>query len=114
MSQLRAQLAPGRPASLGAVARALHPTPALAGTPRTAALAFIREHEPDRGWYGGPVGWVDDAGDGELWIAIRAALLDRERPVATLFAGGGIVAGSQPASELDETRVKLDAVGRLL
>jgi isochorismate synthase len=87
---------------------ALHPTPAIAGTPTDAALAVIEGLEPfDRGRYAGPVGWVDANGDGEWAIALRCAELRGDR--ATLFAGAGIVAGSDPASELEETERKFRA-----
>lgn len=87
----------------------LHPTPALGGQPREAALAWIREHERlDRGWYGGPVGWVDARGQGEFAVAIRSALVGRYE--ARLFAGAGIVAASDPAREERETEFKLRAM----
>jgi isochorismate synthase len=86
----------------------LHPTPAVGGTPRVAALAAIADLEAfDRGAYAGPVGWVDAAGDGEFAIALRCALLDGER--ATLYAGAGIVRDSDPVAELDETERKFRA-----
>lgn len=79
----------------------LHPTPAVGGFPRDAALAAIRAREPfDRGWYAGPVGWLDRDG-GEFAVGIRSALLADDR--ATLYAGGGIVASSDPAAEYAET-----------
>jgi isochorismate synthase len=91
----------------------LHPTPAVGGEPRDAALATIAELEAmDRGWYAGPVGWMDAAEDGELCVALRSALL-RDR-TAHLYAGGGIVAGSDPAAELAETEIKLEALLPLL
>ena len=84
----------------------LHPTPAVGGAPRAAALAALPEREAlARGWYAGPIGWFDAAGDGDIEIAIRSALV-RERH-AVLFAGVGIVAGSDPDAELTETRLKL-------
>jgi isochorismate synthase len=84
----------------------LHPTPAVGGRPREAALQFIREHEQlDRGWYAGPVGWVNAAGEGEFAVALRSALL-RGR-TATLFAGCGIVADSDPEREYAESELKL-------
>jgi isochorismate synthase len=87
---------------------ALHPTPAVCGTPTEAALDAIRELEEfDRGRYAGPVGWIDARGEGEWAIALRCAELSGER--ATLFAGAGIVAGSEPASEADETERKFRA-----
>ncbi len=86
----------------------LHPTPAVCGTPVGAARSAITELEPfDRGAYAGPVGWVDAAGDGEWAIALRCAALEGDH--ATLFAGAGIVAGSDPAAELDETQRKFRA-----
>jgi isochorismate synthase len=87
---------------------ALHPTPAVCGTPTDAARDAIAELEPfDRGRYAGPVGWIDARGEGEWAIALRCAELSGER--ATLFAGAGIVAGSEPASEADETGRKFRA-----
>jgi isochorismate synthase len=87
----------------------LHPTPAVGGAPREAALAMIDEHEGfDRGWYAGPVGWLGADGDGELCVALRCGIVDRTR--ATLFAGCGIVADSDPAREWEESRIKLRAV----
>ncbi|MFJ4222817.1 isochorismate synthase MenF [Microbacterium sp. NPDC089695] len=88
---------------------ALHPTAAVAGTPTPAAIAAIREIEPfDRGRYAGPVGWVDAAGNGEWAIALRCAQFSpaAEGIAVTAYAGAGIVAGSDPESELLETRVK--------
>lgn len=88
---------------------ALHPTAAVAGTPTTIAIGVIRELEPfDRGRYAGPVGWVDAAGNGEWAIALRCAQFDvRADDIrVTAYAGAGIVAGSDPESELLETRVK--------
>ena len=87
------------------VAAALHPTPAVGGTPREAALAFIAAHEPSRGFYAAPFGWFDREGDGELAVALRSGVI-RGR-TAQLYAGGGIVAGSDPDAELAETRLKL-------
>lgn len=88
---------------------ALHPTAAVAGTPTTIAIGVIRELEPfDRGRYAGPVGWVDAAGNGEWAIALRCAqfVATDEEIAVTAYAGAGIVAGSDPESELLETRVK--------
>jgi isochorismate synthase len=86
----------------------LHPTPAVCGDPTGVARTTIRELEPfDRGCYGGPVGWIDADGDGEWAIALRCASLRGER--ATLYAGAGIVAGSRPADEVDETDRKFRA-----
>ena len=92
-----------------ALGERLHPTPAVGGAPREAALAMIDEHEGfDRGWYAGPVGWLGAEGDGELCVALRCGIVDRTR--ATLFAGCGIVADSDPAQEWEESRIKLRAV----
>lgn len=91
------------------LARALHPTPAVCGRPRDAALAFIAANEGfDRGRYAGTFGWVDGRGNGQWSVSIRCAELDGRR--ARVFAGNGIVASSDPATELAETRVKLQAV----
>ncbi len=87
----------------------LHPTPAVGGEPRDVALGMIEEHEGfDRGWYASPVGWLGADGDGELWVALRCGIVDRTR--ATLFAGCGIVADSDPDLEWEESRIKLRAV----
>jgi len=106
-----AQLA--EPRSAVELAGLLHPTPAVGGEPREAAAATIAELEQlDRGWYAGPVGWMDATEDGEFCVALRSALLrDRE---AHLYAGVGVVAGSEPAAELDETEIKLQALLPLL
>ena len=80
----------------------------MCGTPRAAAREVIRELEPfARGRYAGPVGWVDANGDGEWAIALRCADLSADR--ATLYAGAGIVAASDPARERDETDRKFRA-----
>ncbi len=97
---------------------AVHPTAAVCGTPTPAALQVIRELEGmDRGRYAGPVGWIDARGDGEWGIALRCAELDPDDGRRLrLFAGCGIVAGSQPADELAESDAKLvplrDALAR--
>lgn len=84
---------------------ALHPTPAVAGTPTAQARAWIDRHEGlDRGWYAAPVGWCDLAGEGEFRVALRSALVAPGR--IDLFAGAGIVADSDPAAELAETTAK--------
>jgi salicylate biosynthesis isochorismate synthase len=106
-----AQLA--EPHSAIEMAGLLHPTPAVGGEPWPAAANAIAELEQmDRGWYAAPVGWMDATEDGEFCVALRSALLrDRE---AHLFAGVGVVAGSDPAAELEETEVKLEALLALL
>ena len=92
---------------------ALHPTPAVGGTPRHPALAFIENAEPfDRGWYTGGVGWVDGTGDGEFAIGLRCGLLEGAN--AHVFAGAGIVAESDPDAELLETRLKFRPMLELL
>jgi menaquinone-specific isochorismate synthase len=91
------------------VVAALHPTPAVGGTPTESALDLIRELETmERGRYAGPVGWIDARGDGEWGIALRCAQIEGAR--AHLYAGGGIVAGSDPAAELAEAQSKFRAM----
>lgn len=90
---------------------ALSPTPALGGHPRGAALELIAKNEGfDRGRYGGAVGWVDQDGNGEFAVTIRCAELSDDRHTAHLFAGGGIVAESEPLAELAETQAKFQAM----
>ncbi|MBW2695999.1 MAG: isochorismate synthase [Deltaproteobacteria bacterium] len=99
----------------------IHPTPAVAGEPSAASIGWIAEKEGlDRGWYAGPVGWIDRHGGGEFWLALRSGLVrnpergssQRATPWARarLYAGVGIVSGSQPDQELRETRIKLRAL----
>jgi menaquinone-specific isochorismate synthase len=94
--------------SLGLLA-SLHPSAAVCGSPTPAALRVIREIEGlDRGRYAGPVGWMNAAGDGEWGIALRCAEIDPAAPERLrLFAGCGIVAGSNPPDELAESEAKL-------
>jgi isochorismate synthase len=88
------------------LAGALHPTAAVGGYPRSAALAFIAKQEGiDRGWYSGGIGWVKPGGDGEMAVALRCALVRGDH--AIVYAGNGIVDGSDPDRELAETRLKL-------
>ena len=95
------------------LAAALHPTPAVAGYPRRAALSRLRQWgDHQRGWYSGFVGWIDRDGNGDLTVLLRCALLDGDR--AHLFAGCGIVADSDPAAELAETDLKLAALRNAL
>ena len=96
-------------ASSLALAAALHPSAAVCGTPTDVAREMIRELEGlDRGRYAGPVGWIDADGDGEWGIALRCAEVDPEDPARLrLFAGCGIVAGSDPEAELAESAAKL-------
>lgn len=91
----------------------LHPTPAVGGEPwKKAEKVMAKVEGLDRGWYAGPVGWMDGSGDGEFCVALRSALIrDRE---AHLYAGVGVVADSDPAAELAETETKLGALLPLL
>lgn len=84
----------------------LHPTPAVNGTPFGAALDAILADEPQRGFYGGTVGWCAEDGDGEWVVAIRGAELAADRRTLRASAGGGIVAASDPRAELAETTAK--------
>jgi isochorismate synthase len=84
----------------------LHPTPAVGGRPRQKALQLIHDREKlDRGWYAGPIGWIDAKGEGEFAVAIRSALVNGSE--ATLFAGCGIMADSDPEKEYAESVLKL-------
>jgi menaquinone-specific isochorismate synthase len=94
-----------RPSHVLDLVRALHPTPAVCGTPRDAAIGWIAAHEPHtRGWYAGAVGWFDAEGDGAFSVAIRSGVLARHE--AWLYAGAGIVEGSDASLEYAEARVK--------
>ena len=92
-----------------ALAASLHPSAAVCGTPTSVADEVIAElEEMDRGRYAGPVGWMDAAGDGEWGIALRCGAYDTQDPAQLrLFAGCGIVAGSDPESEVAESDAKL-------
>lgn len=101
-------------AALLRLAAAVHPSAAVGGTPTAAAVSLIGRLEGmDRGRYSGPVGWVDDAGNGELGIALRCAQIEDTGSLggaggrARLFAGGGIVAGSDPDLEVAEAAAKM-------
>lgn len=108
---IRARLREG--CSLLEGVQALHPTPAVGGLPSATAMSFIRHHEGfDRGWYAAPVGWLDSKGNGDFLVALRSALLAPRH--CHLFAGCGIVAGSAPAKEYQETEIKLAAMGQAL
>jgi menaquinone-specific isochorismate synthase len=92
---------------VGDILAQLHPTPAVGGTPRSAALAAIRELEPyPRGWYAGPIGWIE-RDRAEFAVAIRSAMLSGAN--ACVFAGAGIVPGSVPETEWQETQNKAQA-----
>jgi isochorismate synthase len=110
---VRGRLAAGVRAGALELAARLHPSPAIAGTPREAALGWLAQHEAlERGWYAGGIGVLGADGDGELHVALRCALLHEGG--ARLYAGAGIVTGSRPAAEERETRLKLRAVLRAL
>lgn len=92
-----------------AIAAALHPTPAVAGVPRDGAVAAIARYERfDRALYAAPLGWIDGGGNGEFAVGIRSAVVDGDR--ARLYAGAGIVAGSDPDREVAEIRLKFQAL----
>jgi isochorismate synthase len=95
------------PSNLDAFAliEALHPTPAVGGTPRERALAWIADHEPDRGWYAGPIGWIDADGNADAFVGLRSAIVSATRAYA--YAGCGVVRGSSPDAEYAETSLKL-------
>jgi salicylate biosynthesis isochorismate synthase/menaquinone-specific isochorismate synthase len=104
---IRAQLT--EPRSAIELVGALHPTSAVGGEPWELAREVIRALEHlDRGWYAGPVGWMDATEDGEFCVALRCALL--EGRTAHCYAGAGVVGDSDPEAELAETEVKLQAV----
>ena len=95
--------------SLLDVIQKLHPTAAVAGTPRDLAIEMIRELEPfDRGGYAGPVGWLSSNGSGEIAIALRGGIIEKNQIRA--LAGCGIVSESTPQAELEETELKFKAV----
>lgn len=107
-TEIRGVLDEPAPSALELAAR-LHPTPAVGGTPTAAALDWLTEHEDlARGRYAGPVGWVDCRGDGSFSVGIRSAEVSGAN--ARLFAGVGVVAGSEPRRELIETQLKLQAL----
>ncbi len=102
-----------RPVDVSEIAEAFHPTPAIGGVAGTDALDWISRHEPeDRGWFGGALGWNRPDGQGVFHVSLRSALVRDE--TAHLFAGCGIVKGSDPAREWDETRRKLSAIAQAL
>lgn len=98
-----------RPDGILPLVERLHPTPALGGAPRSEALAFIQAHEGiPRGWYAAPLGWIDQRMDGAFTVAIRSAVVQRNR--AWLYAGAGIVPASDPTREWEETGWKFRPV----
>jgi len=111
MTPIRAQIGEG--CTVLDVVAGLHPTPAVGGYPRVAALELIRDREClDRGWYAGSMGWVDARGEGEFVVGLRSALVRGE--TATLFAGCGIMADSDPRAEYAEWGWKLRPMSRAL
>ncbi len=103
------ELVPGR--CILDVLADLHPTPAVGGFPRHAALETIRNTEKlDRGWYAGPLGWIGAGGHGEFAVALRSGLIDGSK--ATLFAGCGIVSNSDPQAEYAESNLKFQVMLR--
>lgn len=110
-TRIRARLNSGE--TVLSALESLHPTPAVCGFPRDRANAFLEREEPfERGWYAGPVGWFDGRGNGVFAPALRAGV--REGEEWRLFAGAGIVAGSEAAREWEETRMKFQPVLRAL
>jgi len=88
---------------------ALHPTPAVSGHPLKRANELRLKYESfDRGWFAGPIGWLDISGSGEFRVALRSGLINEKG--STLFAGAGVVNGSDPERELIETDMKLKAM----
>jgi menaquinone-specific isochorismate synthase len=105
---IRAILSPQTVPPLDILAK-LHPTPAVAGVPRQAACQLISQHETfDRSLYAAPLGWIDTQGNSEFIVGIRSALIDGCK--ARLYAGAGIVAGSEPIKELAEIKLKLQTL----
>ena len=108
-TELKARRRAGSPVSLLELVSRMHPTPAVGGAPRDMALRWLAAHEGiDRGWFAGPVGYLQSQGDGEFAVALRSALV-RGRS-ATAWAGAGIVEGSEPRAEFTETELKLRTV----
>ena len=96
---------PAEPLELAAL---IHPTPAVCGVPQERASALLASEECARGWYTGSVGWIDADGTSSLSVALRSALLSDQK--VTMWAGAGIVAGSDPAAEREEVELKLNAI----
>lgn len=109
IQHLETEIRASVPAGVGVLdlLRILHPTPAVCGLPRDAALSVLRAGEPfDRGWYAGPVGWFDPDGNGVFAPALRMGVGRGDR--WDLFAGAGIVEGSSPPLEWEETGIKFE------
>ena len=108
-TRITARLDPRTPLSALELAARIHPSPAVGGNPTSVAVPYLQSVEGfDRGRYAGPVGWVDARGDGAWAIGIRSAVVDGAH--ASIFAGNGLVKGSDPADELTETQLKLQAL----
>ena len=106
---ISASITPPRSVSPLDILAKLHPTPAVAGVPHQTACQLIRQYETfDRGLYASPLGWIDTQGNSEFIVGIRSALINGRK--ARLYAGAGIVAGSKPAKELAEIKLKLQAL----
>ena len=91
----------------------LHPTPAVSGYPVNDSIKLINKYENhDRGWYAGPIGWVDKYGDGEFCVSLRSALIKQKS--IQLFSGGGIVLNSNPKDEWEETELKLKTIFEII
>ena len=97
------------PATIFDLVATLHPTPAVGGLPREQAMHWLNNNEPlDRGWYAGPIGWINASGDGEFVVAIRSVLM--APTTAAAFAGCGLIADSVPEDEWEESQIKLQTV----
>lgn len=112
-TKIRGRVADPRTTALD-LALAVHPTPAVCGTPTDDARRVIADLEGNRGFYAGAVGWSDATGDGDWMVTIRCAVVDADRGGAIAWAGGGIVADSDPDDEVAETAAKLRTVLRAL
>lgn len=112
-TRIRGRVADPRTTALD-LALAVHPTPAVCGTPTDEARRVIAGLEGERGFYAGAVGWAEAGGDGDWMVTIRCAEIDADRRGATAWAGGGLVAGSDADDEVAETAAKLRTVLRAL
>ena len=110
-TRIRGRISDPRTTALD-LALAVHPTPAVCGTPTDEARRLIAGIEGPRGFYAGAIGWSDADGDGDWMVSIRCAEIDADRRGAIAWAGGGIVADSDPDAEVAETGAKLRTVLR--
>lgn len=110
-TRIRGRISDPRTTALD-LALAVHPTPAVCGTPTDEARRLIAGIEGPRGFYAGAVGWADTSGDGDWMVSIRCAEINAERTGALAWAGGGLVADSDPDDEVAETGAKLRTVLR--